>query len=75
MAEKNRITNVDELPAVLQVKDIQAIMGVSKVTAYELANRQGFPAIRLGEKRIVIPKAPFIRWLDEQSAIGARLGA
>lgn len=36
MSENKRLNNYDELPLVLDVADIQRIMGISRVTAYEL---------------------------------------
>jgi excisionase family DNA binding protein len=47
----------------LTVKDISEALGVSLITAYDLVNSQGFPAIRIG-KRIIIPRDAFQRWLD-----------
>lgn len=47
----------------LTVKDISQELGVSLITAYSIANSQGFPSIRIG-KRIVIPRDAFQRWLD-----------
>ena len=47
----------------LTVKDISEALGVSLITAYDLANSQGFPSIRIG-KRIVTPRDAFQRWLD-----------
>jgi excisionase family DNA binding protein len=57
------IRSIDELPAVLKVQDIQEVMGISKVTAYELANSEGFPVLRVG-KRLLIPKTAFVQWME-----------
>ena len=38
MSENKRLNNYDELPLVLDVADIQRIMGISRVTAYELVH-------------------------------------
>ena len=48
MSENKRLNNYDELPLVLDVADIQRIMGISRVTAYELVHTPGFPAFRSG---------------------------
>jgi len=51
------------LPISLQVKDIADFIGISKATAYKLANSPGFPTVKmLGIKRIVIPKQKFLEW-------------
>ena len=50
MSENKRLNNYDELPLVLDVADIQRIMGISRVTAYELVHTPGFPAFRSGRR-------------------------
>lgn len=60
-------TTFDDLPLVLSVNDIASILVISKVSAYELVKSKGFPLIRVG-RRIKIPKAAFITWLDDQAA-------
>ena len=61
--DKTLVLNVDELAAVL---------GVSKPTAYALTRRRDFPAVRVSERRIVIPIDGLRRWLEAQAASGAR---
>lgn len=53
----------------ISVPEMAKHMGISRPKAYELANSQGFPAIRIG-KRIVIPYAAFADWL-QKAADGA----
>jgi excisionase family DNA binding protein len=48
------------------VPEVASLLGINVITAYELAKRENFPAIRIG-RRVVIPKAAFERWLDRQS--------
>ena len=55
MSENKRLNNYDELPLVLDVADIQRIMGISRVTAYELVHTPGFPAFR--------SKIAFFEWM------------
>ena len=56
----------EDLPLVMNVDDVQNVMGLSKTIVYELVNRESFPKIKVG-KRILIPKDGFIRWLKSQS--------
>lgn len=64
MAKTTRtIKSLDEVPAVMKVQDVQDLMGLSKVTAYELVKSAGFPVLKIG-KRLTIPKVAFIKWLD-----------
>ena len=51
---------------VYSVTEISEMMGISKPTAYDLVNREDFPSIRVGEKRIVTPCGAFDDWLAEQ---------
>lgn len=50
MSEKKRLRNYEELPLVLDVADIQQIMGISRTSAYELVRTPGFPAFRRVEE-------------------------
>ncbi len=53
----------DELPFTLSVEEMAAFLGISRVGAYNLSHRKGFPAVRVG-KRILIPRDKFLTWLD-----------
>jgi excisionase family DNA binding protein len=60
------VRDVQELPVMLTVAQVQAILGISRVKAYELTRRAGFPVVRL--TRVVrIPRDAFFRWLAAQS--------
>ena len=48
MNDNKRLKNYDDLPLVLDVADIRRIMGISRVSAYELVHTPGFPAFRSG---------------------------
>jgi predicted DNA-binding transcriptional regulator AlpA len=60
------VKHPDELPAVLNAKHIQNVLGLSRLKTYEVMNSAGFPALRFG-RVIRVPKAAFFRWLDEQA--------
>ena len=47
MNDKKRLNSYEDLPLVLDVADIQRIMGISRASAYELVHKPGFPADRL----------------------------
>lgn len=55
----------DELPDFLTATDIARYLGIAKANAYALLNQEGFPRIRLTQKRIGVPKFAFARWLEE----------
>ena len=44
-------TSYDELPLMLSVAEVAAVLGISRAGAYELARSSGFPALK---GRIVI---------------------
>ena len=50
----------------LTVEELKEAMGCGRRQAYDLVNRSDFPKIRLG-KRILIPRAAFMRWLEAQT--------
>ena len=54
----------------LTVEELAQEFGISKPTAYELLKRDGFPSIRVTERRIVIPVEPLRRWLEENTENG-----
>ena len=53
----------------LTPKDVALALGIGVNAAYDLCHREGFPAIRIGVRRIVIPADAFRRWLDAQARI------
>lgn len=55
--------SIENLPLVLQAKDVQTILGISKGKTYELMNCKDFPTIFLG-KRMVVPRDAFLGWLN-----------
>ncbi len=54
----------DSLPLILQAKDVQMILGISKGKTYELMNSADFPTIYLN-KRMVVSKDKFYEWLNQ----------
>ena len=57
MSDNKRLKDYDDLPLVLDVADIRCIMGISRVSAYELVHTPGFPAFRSGRLIKVSKKA------------------
>lgn len=56
-----------ELPLMLSVPEVAAVLGISQAGAYELVRTDGFPSLKVGS-RIVVPKEKFIEWIDENTA-------
>ena len=59
--------NYDELPLMLNVVQVAAVLGISRAGAYELVHGEGFPALKIGS-RIVVPKDKLWEWIDANTA-------
>ncbi len=57
----------DELPLMLSVPELAALLGISRAGAYELVKEPGFPSLMIGS-RIIIPRDKLIKWIDEKSS-------
>ena len=57
--------NYDELPLMLNVVQVAAVLGISRAGAYELVHSEGFPTLKIGS-RIVIPRDKFLLWIEKQ---------
>ena len=47
----------------LSVEEAGEMLGISRQLAYQLANRDDFPCLRIG-RRLLIPKSRLIEWVD-----------
>ena len=59
-------TSYDDLPLMLSVAEVAAVLGISRAGAYELVHGKGFPALKIGS-RIVVPRDKFLAWIDANS--------
>ena len=59
-------TSYDELPLMLSVTEVAAVLGISRAGAYELVHGNEFPALKIGSQ-IVVPKDKFLAWIDANS--------
>ena len=53
---------------VLDVKEIAGLLGLSKNKCYELIRQKQIPSLRLG-KRVVVPKAQFMRFIENGNEV------
>lgn len=49
------------------VDEMAQMLGVSRPVAYQLAHREGFPAVRISDRRIVVPIDGLKAWLEAQA--------
>lgn len=65
MPMTSKYKTYEQLPLMLSVPEIAAVLGISRAAAYELARTKDFPSLRIGT-RIVVPKDKFIDWINRR---------
>lgn len=65
MPMTSKYTTYEQLPLMLSVPEIAAVLGISRAAAYELARTKDFPSLQIGT-RIVVPKDKFIDWINRR---------
>lgn len=58
------ISTINDLPLLLTVEHFIKATGISKKLAYEIVKKEGL-AIRVGEKRLLIPKERFLSYINK----------
>jgi len=64
--KKSIYKSYDELPLLLNVKQLADLLGVSDSSVYELIQEDDFPSLRIG-KRIVVPKEELRAWISTRT--------
>lgn len=54
---------INELPVLLTVPEMAMVLRIGRNAAYKLVYRKNFPMLRLGPKKIRIPKDKLIEWV------------
>lgn len=49
----------------MTIPEVAKQLNISLPTAYELAKSDGFPSLRIGARRIVVPVEAFKQWIDK----------
>ena len=57
--------SLEELPLMMNMTDVAAVLGISRAGAYKLAHDKHFPAFQIG-RRIVVSREKFVDWLNRQ---------
>ena len=63
---KSIYTNIEDLPLTLNAREAAGVLRISKSKVYELARTESFPAIRIGN-RVVILRDKLIQWMNSQT--------
>ena len=56
----------------MTVEEAGEALGISKATAYMLANTGRIPAIRISERRLIVPRVALERMLNEAGKEGTK---
>lgn len=56
---------------VLTPSEVRRILRCSKAVVYDSLRRGIIPSIRIGQRKIVIPRARFMSWLNDTGGDGA----
>lgn len=51
----------------VSVEEMASMLGISRSVAYQLIKEDGFPVIRVSERRLIIPIKSLERWLEERA--------
>ncbi|MGH2794197.1 MAG: helix-turn-helix domain-containing protein, partial [Actinomycetota bacterium] len=60
-------------PALLTVREAAKILRIGVDLAYALVRAGVLPVLRLGERRVVIPHEPLLRWIESQARDPGRM--
>lgn len=58
--------NYNEYPEILDVSDIQKILGIGRKQAYDLVHSNKFHVLQIG-RRIKISKKTLIKWIEGEN--------
>ena len=56
-------------PVLLTVREAAKILRISADLAYTLVRVGALPVLRLGERRVVIPREALLRWIQTQAQV------
>ena len=57
--------SLEELPLMMNMTDVAAVLGISRAGAYKLAHDSHFSAFQI-DRRIVVSREKFVDWLNRQ---------
>ena len=60
------VKNLEQLPEIMTMRQVQEFLGLSRPKVYELANRHDFPVLRFG-RALRVSKSALLRWLEAQT--------
>lgn|GEM_PF-583142 len=64
------ISDLKELPPMLNAKILKSIMGLSNGSVHALMKSEGFPLLKINNKRKLVPRDAFLQWLNDNTGSG-----
>lgn len=58
--------NYDELPSVLDVKELHEFLGISRSYAYQLLHQEDFPTLHIAS-RLLVTKENLKAWMEQNT--------
>ncbi len=62
----SKYKTLDDLPLSLSAMDVAEVLGLSRAGAYNLLDKQGFPTLKVGKRKIV-PRDKFLAWMEQHT--------
>ena len=60
---------IDNMPVLLTVIEMAQVLRIGRNSAYELVYQKNFPILKLGPKKIRVPKGELLEWIKVNTAI------
>jgi len=60
---------IDNMPVLLTVLEMAQVLRIGRNSAYELVYQKNFPILKLGPKKIRVPKGELLEWIKVNTAI------
>ncbi|EPY2273188.1 helix-turn-helix domain-containing protein [Clostridium sporogenes] len=57
----------EQLSMLLTVNQMRKVLNIGKNSAYELIYQKNFPILKLGERKIRIPKKDLLIWIENNT--------
>lgn len=61
-------TEINELHTLLTVPEMAKILRIGRNAAYEMVYQKNFPVLRLGPKKIRVPKSELLKWIKNNTS-------
>ncbi len=59
---------MNELPSLLTVKEMASVLRIGRNSAYQIIYEKSFPILKLGPKKIRVPKYELIQWIKSNTS-------